>query len=167
MRTTIYPGSFDPITKGHLDIIKRAAKLFDKLIVVVLTNPDKEACFTIRERVEFVEKVTKDLENVEVDTFDGLLADYVKIRGAGSIVKGLRALSDFEYEFQMALTNKQINPDMETLFLNTSSEYMYLSSSIVKQVGFFGGDISDFVPEEIIDDITKKIRKVGEQIDNR
>jgi pantetheine-phosphate adenylyltransferase len=167
MRTTIYPGSFDPITKGHLDIIKRAAKLFDRVIVVVLTNPDKEACFTIEERVGLVKKVIKDLDNIEVDTFDGLLADYVKIRGAGSIIKGLRAVSDFEYEFQMALTNKQINPDMETLFLNTSSEYMYLTSSIVKQIGFFGGDISDFVPEEIVDEITKKIRKVGEYIDNR
>ncbi len=161
MKTTIYPGSFDPATKGHLDIIERASRLFDKLIVVVLTNPDKHPVFSVDERVGFVKRITKHLDNVEVDCFDGLLSDYVKLKGAASIVKGLRAVSDFEYEFQMALTNKQLNPEMETLFLNTSGEYMYLSSSIVKQVASFGGDVSRFIPAEIRDDIVERLRKVG------
>lgn len=159
MKTTIYPGSFDPVTKGHLDIIERASKLFDKLIVVVVTNPEKTPMFTVEERVKFIERITTQLDNVEVDCFDGLLADYVKLKGANSIVKGLRAVSDFEYEFQMALTNKQLNPEMETLFLNTSGEYMYLSSSIVKQVASFGGDISRFIPAEIREDIVERLRK--------
>lgn len=159
MKTTIYPGSFDPVTKGHFDIIERASKLFDKLIVVVVTNPEKKPLFTVEERVKFIERITTHLDNVEVDCFDGLLADYVKLKGANSIVKGLRAVSDFEYEFQMALTNKQLNPEMETLFLNTSGEYMYLSSSIVKQVASFGGDISRFIPAEIREDIVERLRK--------
>ena len=161
MRITIYPGSFDPVTKGHLDIIERAAALFDKLIVVVLSNPDKNPVFPVDERVSFIEKITENMGNVEVDSFDGLLADYVRIKGAMAIVKGLRAMSDFEYEFQMALTNKKLNPDMETLFLNTSGEYMYLSSSMVKQLASFGGDISGFIPAEIRDDIVKRLRKAG------
>ena len=160
-RLTIYPGSFDPVTEGHFDIIKRAVKLFDRLVVVVLVNPGKKPVFSVQERVGFIKRITAGMDNVEVESFEGLLADYVKIRGASAVVKGLRAMSDFESEFQMALTNKQLNPDMETLFLNTSGEYMFLSSSMVKQVASFGGDISRFIPEEIRDDIVKRLRKVG------
>ena len=159
MRIALCPGSFDPVTKGHLDIIRRASKLFDKVIVVVLTNPEKNASFSKEERINMAKKVTIDLQNVEVDTFGGLLADYAKIKNAVAIVKGLRAVSDFEYEFQMALTNKLFNPEMETLFLNTSEEYMYLSSSIVKQIASLGGDISRFIPDVIKDDIMKRLRK--------
>ena len=160
-RIMVYPGSFDPVTEGHLDIIKRAAKLFDRLIVVVLINPEKHPVFSVEERVGFIERITENLDNVEVDSFGGLLADYVKLKGATAIIKGLRAMSDFESEFQMALTNKQLNPDMETLFLNTGGEYMFLSSSMVKQVASFGGDISRFIPGEIRDDIVKRLRKAG------
>jgi len=159
MKVIVYPGSFDPATKGHLDIIERAAALFDKLIVVVLTNPDKTPIFSVEERVGFIKRITAEMKNVEVDSYDGLLADYVKIKGASAVVKGLRAMSDFENEFQMALTNKQINPDMETLFLNTSSEFMFLSSSMVRQLASFGGDISNFIPPEIRDDIVERLRR--------
>lgn len=161
MRIAIYPGSFDPVTKGHLDIIERAAGLFDKLIVVVLTNPAKTPVFSVEERVSYIRRIVEKLDNVETDCFDGLLADYVKLKGAGAIVKGLRAMSDFEYEFQMALTNKQLNPEMETLFLITSAEYMYLSSSIVRQLASFGADISRFIPDEIRDIIVERLRKAG------
>lgn len=162
MSIAICPGSFDPVTKGHCDIIERAAKLFDKVIVCVLTNPAKSPLFTVDQRVDFVRRVTAHIPNVEVDTFSGLLADYAKEKGAVAIVKGLRAVSDFEYEFQQALTNKVLNPDLETIYLNTSSQYMYLSSSIVKQVAGFGGDVDAFVPEEIAAEIDKAMRAKGE-----
>ena len=158
MRIAVCPGSFDPITKGHVDIIERAARLFDKVIVVVLKNPQKHPTFTDEERVELIKRVVAHLGNVETDMYGGLLAEYVKIKGACAIVKGLRAVSDFEYEFQMDLINKQLNPDFETVFLNTSQEYLYLSSSIVKQVAMFGGDITPFIPEEIKEDIIKRLR---------
>lgn len=153
----ICPGSFDPVTHGHLDIINRAANMFDKVIVVVAHNKKKVSSFTPEERVKMIEKCILDLDNVEVDTFDGLLADYAKQKGAKAIIKGLRAMSDFEYEFQMALTNKKLNPDVETLFLTTSAQNMYLSSSMVKQIAAMGGDISSFVPEVIKDDILERI----------
>ena len=159
MITVVYPGSFDPVTKGHLDIIERAVNLFDKLIVVVLSNPDKTPIFSVDERVEFIRRITKHLSNVEVDSSEGLLVDFVKQKGASAVVKGLRAMSDFENEFQMALTNKQLYPDMETLFLITSSEYMYLSSSMVRQLASFGGDISSFIPDEITNDIVKRLKR--------
>ncbi|MEG0912842.1 MAG: pantetheine-phosphate adenylyltransferase [Oscillospiraceae bacterium] len=159
MKLAICPGSFDPITKGHLDIIIRAAKLFDSVLVVVLHNPEKSPLFTIDERVEMIKRVTKKLSNVSVDTYYGLLADYVKLKGACAIVKGLRAVSDFEYEFQMDLINKQLNPEFETIFLNTSQEYMFLSSSIVKQIAAFNGDISAFIPDEISQDIIDRLHK--------
>ncbi|HIZ15949.1 MAG TPA: pantetheine-phosphate adenylyltransferase [Firmicutes bacterium] len=156
MVTAICPGSFDPITVGHVDIIKRAANMFDKVIVLVAHNKSKTAAFTVEERVEFIRRVTKDIPNVEADSFDGLLVDYVREKGAKAIVKGLRAVSDFEYEFQMALVNKKLYPPADTIFLTTSAENMYLSSSVVKQVGSMGGDISPFIPPQVLDDI--KIR---------
>ncbi|MGN0451598.1 MAG: pantetheine-phosphate adenylyltransferase [Acutalibacteraceae bacterium] len=155
--TAICPGSFDPVTCGHLDIITRAAKMFDRLIVVVASNGAKHCSFTPEERVEMIKKCISSLDNVEVVHYDGLLADYAAQRGATAIIKGLRAMSDFEYEFQMALTNKKLNPNVETLFLTTSSQNMYLSSSMVKQVASMGGDISSFVPEVIKQDIINRI----------
>ena len=161
MKIAVCPGSFDPITKGHLDIIKRASKLFDRVIVVVMTNAAKSPLFTQVERMDLLQRAITDagIDNVIVDCYDGLLADYVKMRNATAIVKGLRAMSDFEYEFQMALTNRKIYPEAETVFLTTAAENMYLSSSLVKQVAKLGGDISDFVPACILPDITNKFRK--------
>ncbi len=159
MRIAVCPGSFDPVTLGHLDIILRASKLFDKVIILVSVNPGKTASFTSEERVEMIRAVTSDIPNVETDVFDGLLADYVKKTGAIAIVKGLRAVSDFEYEFQMALTNKKLYPDAETVFLTTKAENMYLSSSVVKQIASFGGDISHFVPPQILGVIKKRLIK--------
>lgn len=162
MKTVICPGSFDPATLGHLDIIRRSAKMFDKVIVVVMTNYHKKNnyAFTSEERVSLLRRAIGDnLPNVEVDCYDGLLADYAKKRGAIAIVKGLRAVSDFEYEFQQALTNKKLNNDIETVFITTRAENMYLSSSVVKQVCELGGDITDFVPSEICNDIIDRIRK--------
>ena len=158
-RIAVCPGSFDPITIGHLDIIKRASCMFDKLIIVVMKNINKTGSFSENERKELILKCVSDIENVEVDIYDGLLADYAKQVNACAIIKGLRAMSDFEYEFQMALTNKKLNPDIETLFLTTSAENMYLSSSMVKQIASMGGDVSDFVPQIIHDDIVKRLAK--------
>ncbi len=157
-KIAIYPGSFDPITLGHLDIIHRAAKLFDKLIVVVMVNPSKRCSFSPEERVELIKQCTNDLDNVIVEFSDGLLADYAKEKNAGAIIKGLRALSDFEYEFQMALTNSKLNPEVETLFLTTKAENMYLSSSMVRQIASMGGDISGFVPDIIHKQIINRLK---------
>ena len=153
----ICPGSFDPVTNGHLDIITRAANMFDKVIVVVAHTSNKNYCFSPDERVDMIKKCIPYLQNVEVVHFDGLLADYAATRGATAIIKGLRAMSDFEYEFQMALTNKKLNPNVETLFLTTASQNMYLSSSMVKQIASMNGDISGFVPEVIKQDIIDRI----------
>ena len=153
----ICPGSFDPVTNGHLDIITRAANMFDKVIVVVATNSTKKNSFTPEERVEMIKKCIPDLKNVEVEHYSGLLADYAASHNATAIIKGLRAMSDFEYEFQMALTNKKLNPDVETLFLTTAAQNMYLSSSMVKQIAAMNGDISSFVPEVIKQDIIDRI----------
>ena len=160
-RIAVYPGSFDPVTNGHTDIVRRASRLFDKVIVLVSVNAVKSPSFSSVERVKLITKVVDglDLENVVVDIWDGLLVDYIKQVGAIAIIKGLRAVSDFEYEFQQALTNKQLNPDVETVFVTAGADYMYLSSSIVKQVCELGGDVSDFVPEQVLDDIVKGIRR--------
>ena len=157
MRIAVYPGSFDPVTNGHLDIITRGAKVFDKLIVGVLVNVDKKGLFDIEERVELIKKVTKDLDNVEVVSFKGLLIDFMKVNNASVILKGLRAVSDFEYEFQMALMNNKLDPEVETVFMMTSAQYSYLSSSAVKQVAKFGGCIEGLVPDEVIGDIIERI----------
>ena len=149
MSTAIYPGSFDPITKGHLNIIARAAKSFDKLIVCCMVNSDKHPMFDLEERVEMIRRVTAGIENVEVAYSDELLAAYAKKRGANVIVKGLRAVSDFEKEFQMAMINRNLNPELDTMFLTAEHQFMYLSSSIVKEMGRYNADLSDFLPEEI------------------
>ena len=160
MSIAVYPGSFDPVTRGHLDIIRRAAKLFDHLTVVVAHNLSKPGgSFTVDERVQMLRRCTQELPNVSVDVCDGLLADYLRRVGANVVVKGLRAMSDFEQEFQQALTNKKLYPEMETLFISSAVEYTYLSSSIVKQVGSLGGDITDFVPPEVRDEIINRIQK--------
>ena len=155
----VCPGSFDPVTEGHTDVISRACSLFDEVVVLVSQNSGKCALFTSDERVKMLEQSLKDYDNVRVESFDGLLADYTKKIGAAVIVKGLRAMSDFEYEFQMALTNKRLNPATETVFLTTKAENMYLSSSMVKQVASMGGDISPFVPPVILKTVTERIKK--------
>ena len=160
--TAICPGSFDPVTLGHIDIIKRACSTFDSVIVVVMYKSAKTASFTAEERVEMIKKSTADIPNVSVEAYDGLLADYAKAKNAKAIVKGLRAVSDFEYEFQMALTNKKLNPDAETVFFTTRAENMYLSSSVVREVARMGGDISDFVPECVKQEIIERLSKKGE-----
>lgn len=160
MRTAIYPGSFDPVTCGHLDIIKRAAKLFDKLIVLVSVNPTKSSCFTPEERVDFIKRVTDNIPNIEVDSYDGLLIDYFNLKKADVIVKGLRAMSDFEYEFQMALVNKDLCYKAETVFLCADVVGTFLSSSMVKQIALFDGDISSYVPLEIEKDIMKGVKRL-------
>ncbi|MBR2671643.1 MAG: pantetheine-phosphate adenylyltransferase [Oscillospiraceae bacterium] len=159
MRIALCPGSFDPVTNGHVDVVERAAKLFDKVIVVVLTNTGKNPIFTAEQRVDFLRRSLEHLENVEVDAYSGLLADYAREKNAVAIVKGLRAVTDFEYEFQMALINKKLNETIDTLFLTTKMEYMYLSSSVIREVASFGGDISQFVPNAIREDIQKLLRK--------
>lgn len=158
----MYPGSFDPVTNGHLDIIDRAAALCDQLIVAVLVNSSKTPLFTLEERVDLLQQVLKDRPNVRVESFSGLLVSFMKEKGATAIIKGLRAVSDFEYEFQMALLNKNQNPDIETLFMMTNVNYSYLSSSMVKELVKYGGTIDDLVPEYVRDEIVRKFKKAGE-----
>ena len=156
-KKVICPGSFDPVTLGHLDIIKRASNMFDKVIVAVLVNSSKNPCFSIEERIELLKGVTDGMDNVEIASFEGLLAEYCKERQVDAIVKGLRMVSDFEYEFQMALTNKKLNPQLETIFFTADAESMYLSSSVVREVASMGGDISNFVPACVHDRIVERI----------
>ena len=156
MNIAIYPGSFDPITNGHLDIITRGSKIYDKLIVAVLVNMDKNCLFSIEERVDLIKRVTKDLDNVEVLSFDGLLVDFAKIHNSNVILKGLRTMSDFEYEFQMALMNSKLDSEIETVFMMTSSEFSYVSSSSVKQVAKFGGNVEGLIPKELISELMEK-----------
>lgn len=160
MKIGIYPGSFDPVTTGHLNIIRRAAQIFDRLIVCVMVNSAKKPMFTREERVDFIRRITADLSNVEVDSSEGLLADYARKKGNCVIVKGLRAGSDFEYEFQMAMINRKINPDLDTMFLTAEHQFMYLSSSTVKELGSYDVDLADFLPEQIIPDFTERIKKI-------
>ena len=160
MKIAIYPGSFDPITSGHLNIIRRTAAIFDKLIVCVMVNSEKHAMFTMDERVDLIRRVTSDLPNVEVDCSNELLAKYAMRKGSCVIVKGLRAGSDFEKEFQMALINHNINPDLDTMFLTSEHQYMYLSSSIVKELGSYDVDLSEFLPEQIVPDFKKRIEEI-------
>ena len=163
MRKAIYPGSFDPITFGHLDIIERSSKIVDELVIGVLNNSAKNSLFSLEERVSMIKEMTKDYPNVTVASFDGLLVDYMKEIGATINIRGLRAVTDFEYELQIAQTNHVQNPDMETIFLTTNLKYSYLSSTIVKEFASYGGDISNFVPASIIDKIYAKYNvKQGE-----
>lgn len=162
MKTAIYPGSFDPVTLGHYDIIERSSKIFDRLIVGVLNNSAKSPLFSVEERVKMLKDVTKELPNVEVMAFDGLLIDFARAKEAQVIVRGLRAVTDFEYELQMAQTNHKLEPSVETVFLTTSLEYSYLSSTIVKEVAFYHGDISKFVPDVVRERIREKMNQKGE-----
>jgi len=159
MKIAIYPGSFDPVTKGHLSIIERAANIFDKLVVCVMVNSGKHPMFDQHERVDLIKKVTGHLLNVEVEYSCDLLAEYARKKGSCVIVKGLRAGSDFENEFQMALINRKINPELDTMFLTTEHQYMYLSSSIVKELGKYGVPLQDFLPEEIIEDFERRVHE--------
>lgn len=159
MGIAIYPGSFDPVTFGHLDIIERSSKMFDKIIVGVLDNNSKSPLFSVQERVNMLNEVTKSLKNVEVRSFRGLLVDFAEQTGANVIVRGLRAITDFEYELQMAQTNHIMKKDIDTIFLTTSLEYAYLSSSTVKEVAKWGGNITKFVPKEVVGLVCDKYKK--------
>lgn len=159
MKTAVYPGSFDPVTKGHLNIIERAAKLFDRVIVCVMVNADKASpLFSLEQRKEHLRRVTAHLENVVVDAHDGLLAEYARQNGCCTVIKGLRAGSDFEKEFQMAMINRKLNPELDSLFLTAEHQYMYLSSSIVKELAHYGAALGDFLPPEIIEEFQETIR---------
>ena len=158
MLRAIYPGSFDPVTYGHLDIIRRSCKIVDELVVGVLNNKAKTPLFSVEERVRILEEVTKDLPNVKVMAFDGLLVEFAKQIGAKVIVRGLRAITDFEYELQMSQTNHKLEPDLETMFLTTSIEYSYLSSTTVREIAAYGGDVSQFVPEAVAGELEAKMK---------
>ena len=158
MKIAIYPGSFDPVTSGHLNIIRRAANIFDRLIVCVMVNAGMSPMFTQEDRVALIRKVTADIPNVEVDCSDELLAEYARRKGGCVIVKGLRAGSDFENEFQMAMVNRKINPELDTMFLTAEHQYMFMSSSMVKELGHYGVALSDFLPEEIIPDFQERMK---------
>lgn len=158
MSIAIYPGSFDPVTKGHLNIIERAASRFEKLIVCVMVNAGKHPMFTLDERVALLKRVTAHLTNVEIAYSDLLLAEYARQRGCGVVVKGLRSTTDFEQEFQMALINRRLNPELDTMFLMAEQQYLYLSSSAVKELASYGSDLSDYLPEQIIPDVQERVR---------
>lgn len=156
MKVAIYPGSFDPVTNGHIDVIERAAGLFDKVIVAVIRNPEKKPQFSLEKRVDMLEKSLARYNNVSVESFDGLLVNYVRKKGANVIVRGLRAVSDFDYEFQMALTNRKMAPEIETVFFMTDYKYSYLSSSFVRQIARLGGDISELVPGPVAEKLKEE-----------
>ena len=159
MKIAVYPGSFDPVTLGHVNIIERAAAIFDRVYVCVMVNSDKNPKFTQEERADMIRRSTTHLSNVEVETADGLLVDYAEARGACAIVKGLRAVSDFDSEFQMALANRKLNPTIETMFLASSEKYTYLSSTVAREMAKYGADLSDFIPGEIIDAVLAKLKR--------
>ncbi|MBE3596193.1 MAG: pantetheine-phosphate adenylyltransferase [Hydrogenibacillus sp.] len=167
MTIAVYPGSFDPVTYGHLDIVERSRKIFDRVIVAVLVNRSKQPLFSIDERVALLKEATEPWPNVEVDAFSGLLVDYMKRRGAKTIIKGLRAVTDFEYEMQMALINKNLDPTIETFFMMTSKEYSFLSSSIVKEVARYGGKVDDLVPPIVASALQRKFASLGPSADDR
>lgn len=159
MLRAIYPGSFDPVTNGHLDVIRRSSKMVDELIVGVLNNNAKMPLFSVEERVRILKEVTKDIPNVRFILFDGLLIDFAAKMEAGVVIRGLRAITDFEYELQMSQTNHKLNPDVETIFLTTSIEYSYLSSTTVKEIASYGGDITQFVPEAVVGKLEQKMKE--------
>ena len=159
MQTALYPGTFDPVTYGHLDIMHRALRIFDNLVVAVAANPYKHPLFAIEERVEMIHNETERWERIRVESFDGLLIEYACNTGARSIIRGLRAVSDFEYEFQMALTNRSLNSDIETVFLMPSEQYTYLDSTIVKEIAHLGGDVSQFVPKSVEKRLREKLAR--------
>ncbi|MDP7011480.1 MAG: pantetheine-phosphate adenylyltransferase [Verrucomicrobiota bacterium] len=161
MRTVIYPGSFDPFTYGHLDVVERAAKLFDRVIVAVVKNPDKQTLFTQAERKRQIAKVLEDLPNVEITTFEGLLVDFAKEQRAQAIIRGLRAVSDFEFEFQLALMNRKLEEDIETIFMMPRETYTFLSSKLVKEIARLGGDVSAFVPANVEQELLGKLKKAS------
>ncbi|MGM0608560.1 MAG: pantetheine-phosphate adenylyltransferase [Candidatus Muiribacteriota bacterium] len=154
-KTAIYPGSFDPVTNGHLDILNRTAELFEKVIIAVVINPNKKSKFSVEKRLELLKKSIGDASNVEIDSFHGLLVDYVKQKKGDVIIRGLRAVSDFEYEFQMAHINKKLAPEIETVFISADNRYTFISSNAIKEVGHFGGDIKDMVPECVAEELEK------------
>ena len=158
MKTAVYPGSFDPITKGHLDVIERGSRMFDHLVVSILTNSSKVPCFTTDERIEMIRKATAHLPNVEVDSFHGLLVDYMEKNHYGFVLRGLRALSDFDYEFQMASTNKKLSPHVEIVFLMTDINYSYINSTMVREVIKYGGNVQEMVPEVVMETIQAKFK---------
>lgn len=159
MRVGIYPGSFDPVTNGHIDIIKRSAKLVDTLVVSILENTNKQSLFSLEERIELLQDSCADIENLQIECFSGLLVDYAKEKKADLIIRGLRALTDFEYEFQMAQMNKHLYPDVETIFLITDVKYSFLSSSAIKEVAKFGGCVTDFVPKNVATQTLEKYKE--------
>lgn len=159
MTIAVCPGSFDPVTNGHLDIIERAARIFDRVLVTVFRNSSKNPLFSVEERVEMIREATSHLQNVEVDSADGLLMNYVREKGAKCIVKGLRAIQDFEYEFQMGLINKKLDPEVETMFMMTSGRYSYLSSSIVKELASYGARVEGLVPKSVEERLVEKYKK--------
>lgn len=163
MKLAIYPGSFDPVTLGHLDIIERASKLFDHLIIGVLNNSAKKPLFSVEERVHMLEEVTKEIPNVEVQSFDGLMVEFARESGVRAVVRGLRAITDFEYELQIAQLNRVMAPEIDTVFLTTNLKYAYLSSSSVKEVAAYGGDITPFLTPYVVEQVHKKFEEIKEE----
>ncbi|MBF0224362.1 MAG: pantetheine-phosphate adenylyltransferase [Desulfobacterales bacterium] len=159
-KIAIYPGSFDPITNGHVDIIERSLKIFDKLIIAILHNPNKTSLFSVEERIEMIKQVIEKYPNVEVDAYYGLVVDYAHLKGACSILRGMRAVSDFEYEFQMALMNRRLNRDVQTFFMMTGLRWIFTSSSIIKEAAKFGGDISSMVPDIVNEKLREKFKVI-------
>lgn len=158
MRSAVYPGSFDPITYGHVDIIERASRIFDKLIVAVVTNPSKKPLFSMEERMDMIREAVKHINNVEVDGFDGLLVNYLREKRIDVVIRGMRAITDFDYEFQMALTNRKLNKNVEIVFLLSDSKYLYLTSRMVKEIASFGGCIRGMVPPHVEEMLFKKLK---------